>query len=117
VAGSLGLKLYVKPGCHLCEEAEAEIESIGSRYTHTLECIDISADAELTRRYWDQIPVLVVDGREYPAPLGRLVIERALSEAAAGAGSPPPKLTSAQSSTNEDPPAPQRYPWSRWRGH
>jgi hypothetical protein len=115
-AGSLGLKLYVKPGCHLCDEAEADIESMRSRYPLTLECIDITADAGLTRRYWDQIPVLVVDEREYPAPLGRLVIERALSDAAAPAGSMPPELTTRPSRTGEDPAVPRRYPWSRWLG-
>jgi hypothetical protein len=76
--GRLDVKLYLKPGCHLCEAAEAEIEAMQSRYPHTLERFDITADAELTRRFWDQIPVLVVNGREYPAPLDRTVIERAL---------------------------------------
>jgi hypothetical protein len=114
--GTLDLKLYVKPGCHLCDEAEADIESMRSRYPHTLECIDITADAGLTRRYWDQIPVLVVDEREYPAPLGRLAIERALRDAAARPGSVLPELTTRRSRTSEGPPARRRYPWSRWRG-
>ena len=84
----LDLRLYVKPGCHLCEDAEAEIEAIGARYPHTFERIDINTDAELTRRYWDQIPVLVIDQREYPAPLSRSVVERALNDAATRAGIP-----------------------------
>jgi hypothetical protein len=111
------LKLYRKPGCHLCEEAEAAIESTGSRYPHTLECIDITSDAELTRRYWDQIPVLVVDEREYPAPLDRRVVERALSEAAARAGRAPLNLATRRSGTSEGPPVPRRYPWTRSRGN
>jgi hypothetical protein len=84
----LDLRLYVKPGCHLCEDAEAEIEAIGVRYPHTFERIDINTDAELMRRYWDQIPVLVIDQREYLAPLSRSVVERALNDAATRAGIP-----------------------------
>jgi hypothetical protein len=77
----LRVRLYAKPGCHLCEDAEAVLEALRSRYTFILERIDISTDAELTRRYWDVIPVLVVEDREHPAPLSRGVIEAALNAA------------------------------------
>jgi hypothetical protein len=70
-------------GCHLCDEAEAELNRLQPRYAHTLERIDIDTDAELMRRYGEQIPVLVMREREYAAPLTREVIEHALAEAAA----------------------------------
>jgi hypothetical protein len=43
--------------------------------------VDISADAELTRRYGERIPVLVIREREYAAPLSAAQIERALQDA------------------------------------
>ena len=79
----LSVKLYMKAGCHLCEEAEAELDTLQSRYPHRLERVDINTDAELMARYGEQIPVLGVGGREYAAPLSRQAIEHALGEAAA----------------------------------
>jgi hypothetical protein len=73
--------LYAKPGCHLCEQAEAALERLRKRYPHTLELVDISADLELMHRYGDRIPVLVVHGREYAAPLSAEAIERSLAHA------------------------------------
>jgi hypothetical protein len=72
----------MRAGCHLCDDAEATLEGLRPRYPHTLERVDINADAELLPRYGEQIPVLVIDGREYAAPLSPEVIERALKEAA-----------------------------------
>ena len=57
------LILYSRPGCHLCEEMKAVIERIGQELPLALDEIDISVDPDLERRYGDQIPVLVVDGR------------------------------------------------------
>jgi hypothetical protein len=51
------------------------------RHPHTLEQINIAADEELMRRYGDRIPVVVLNGREYEAPLPGAVLERALAEA------------------------------------
>ena len=34
--------LYTKPGCHLCEEAEAELKRLERRYPHTLTLVDIT---------------------------------------------------------------------------
>ncbi len=119
VCGALEVKLYISPGCHLCEDAEAEIEAMRSQYPHTLERVDINTDIELTRRYWDQIPVLVVGEREYPAPLDSTVIERALRDGAARVRpvQPTPQPPSdAASDTREGSSALRSYPWSRWRG-
>jgi hypothetical protein len=71
----------MKAGCHLCEQAEAELDRLRRRYPHRLERVDISADAELTRRYGERIPVLVIREREYAAPLSAAQIERALQDA------------------------------------
>jgi hypothetical protein len=71
----------MKSGCHLCAEAQTELDRLRPRYAHALECVDIQTDDELLQRYGESIPVLVVQGREYPAPLSREAIELALAEA------------------------------------
>jgi phosphatidylglycerol:prolipoprotein diacylglycerol transferase len=75
--------LYMKPGCHLCEDAQRDLERLGARYPHTLAVIDISTDDDLVRQYWERIPVLKIGDREYDAPLAPAVLERALQHAAA----------------------------------
>ena len=75
----------MKPGCHLCEQVEEELGRLRRRYPHRLELVDINANPELVERYTESIPVLVIGGREHPAPLSSAAIERALQEAAARA--------------------------------
>ena len=71
--------LYGKAGCHLCEEARAEIESVRARRPFRLTEVDISLDPVLYARYGERIPVVAVDGAEAfefhvdPRELERLV--------------------------------------------
>ena len=74
------VRLYAKPGCHLCEEARRDLDQLRKPMPHTLEEVDISAEPDLVRRYGERIPVVEVGGREYAAPLSWLVLERALRE-------------------------------------
>ncbi|HYN51516.1 MAG TPA: glutaredoxin family protein [Thermoleophilaceae bacterium] len=60
----LTLTLYGKPGCHLCDDARAEIERIQSEYHFELEQVDITLDPGLNRRYGERIPVLALEGEE-----------------------------------------------------
>lgn len=55
--------LVGKPGCHLCDDARAVIESVLSEFpgVRMLEQ-SILDDAELHDRYWDEIPVVLIDG-------------------------------------------------------
>lgn len=78
--GAPVVTLYVKGGCHLCQDAEAMLGQLRPRYPHRLETVDIETHPELYARYWDQIPVLVTARREEPAPLTPSVVERALAE-------------------------------------
>jgi len=75
------VQLYAKPGCHLCEQAEADLARLQRRYPHSVQVLDITQDAKLMHEYGVRIPVLVVDGREYSAPLEVTEIERALAAA------------------------------------
>jgi hypothetical protein len=78
--------LYTKPGCHLCEDAEADLGRLQTRHPHELRLVDITTDATLMREYGERIPVLAITGREYEAPLPAAVLERALRQAAAELG-------------------------------
>lgn len=60
----LKLVLYGKPGCHLCDDARAEIERVRSDRPFELEQVDITLDPALNRRYAERIPVLALDGEE-----------------------------------------------------
>ena len=61
------LTLIGKPDCHLCDDARAVIGSVvaelGDAASVVLEELSIHDDAELNERYWDEIPVLMIDGR------------------------------------------------------
>lgn len=54
--------LYVRDGCHLCEEAAALLNDVLG--ADAWESLDIGTDDELLVRYAHRIPVLVVDGVE-----------------------------------------------------
>jgi glutaredoxin len=56
--------IYSRPGCHLCEEAKAAINSARCSDQFTLEEINIESDDELLRKYKYDIPVVTIDGRE-----------------------------------------------------
>ncbi|HEX2446059.1 MAG TPA: glutaredoxin family protein [Vicinamibacterales bacterium] len=58
------LTLYSRPGCHLCEEMKAVIETVAAGQTIDLHEVDISGDPELERRYGLEIPVLEIDGKK-----------------------------------------------------
>lgn len=55
-----GLRLYGRPGCHLCDEARVVLKRVGEPFDE----VDITADDELHARYLERIPVIVLDGEE-----------------------------------------------------
>jgi glutaredoxin len=57
--------LYSKPGCHLCDDARAVVEAVCAEVGASWVEVDITADAALNERYWEQIPVTLVDGRQH----------------------------------------------------
>lgn len=57
--------LIGKPGCHLCDDAEAVIAEICGELGARWEKKDITEDEELYRKYWEQIPVILVDGAQH----------------------------------------------------
>jgi glutaredoxin len=57
--------LIGKPGCHLCDNARAVVEKVAGELGAVVEERDITQDEELYRKYWEQIPVVLVDGEQH----------------------------------------------------
>ncbi|WP_447038135.1 glutaredoxin family protein [Streptomyces sp. DSM 118878] len=57
--------LIGKPGCHLCDDAQQVIERVCGELGAAWEKKDITRDEELHRAYWEQIPVVLVDGEQH----------------------------------------------------
>jgi glutaredoxin len=59
------LTLVGKPGCHLCDDAEAVIESVLVDFAGkvSLTKLNILDDEELFARYSEEIPVLLINGK------------------------------------------------------
>ncbi len=57
--------LIGKPGCHLCDEAREVIVRVTGEVGAAFEERDITRDEELYRKYWEQIPVTLIDGRQH----------------------------------------------------
>ena len=56
------VRLYSKPGCHLCEQAEELLDEISRECPLAVEQIDITTDVDLFERYRYEIPVVAVEG-------------------------------------------------------
>ena len=59
------ITLIGKPDCHLCEDARAVVAGLAEELGFSWEELDILQDEELYRKYWEQIPVTLVDGRQH----------------------------------------------------
>ena len=59
------VRLYSRPGCHLCADARVVIERVCADLGTSYDEVDISTSAELTRLYGEQIPVTFVDGAQH----------------------------------------------------
>ena len=60
----IALTIYSRPGCHLCEEMKAVVQTVARSVPLSLEEIDISTDPALEAQYALEIPVLLVDGKK-----------------------------------------------------
>ena len=69
----IALTLLTKPGCHLCDDARAVVDRVvsevrGERVMETsnpeitVTELSILDDPDLTERYAEEIPVLLIDG-------------------------------------------------------
>jgi Glutaredoxin-like domain (DUF836) len=69
--------LYRGAGCHLCEDARAELVRLADELAFELEEVEIDGVRELEHRYRERIPVVTIDGEEvatyfvFPGPFRR----------------------------------------------
>lgn len=62
------ITLIGKPGCHLCDEARPIVQRVvGSFPEATLTELSILDDPALEERWHDDIPVVLIDGRQHSA--------------------------------------------------
>lgn len=59
------ITLLSKPGCHLCDDARAVVERVASDLGVEWEEVDITSDRDLQAKWWEQIPVTLVDGVQH----------------------------------------------------
>ena len=63
------VRLYSRPGCHLCEESKEILDRLAASYNFTVEEISIHSDRDLYLRYWSLIPVVEIGESVVPAAL------------------------------------------------
>jgi hypothetical protein len=65
VSAQVRVTLIGKPGCHLCDEARAVVVAVTAELGVGWEERSILDDPDLHARYWEQIPVTLVDGEQH----------------------------------------------------
>ena len=58
------LTLNSRPNCHLCDVMKAQIDRLRARVALDLQVVNITGDIGLERRYGNEIPVLLINGRK-----------------------------------------------------
>ena len=64
-ASAARITLLGKPDCHLCDDARVVIERVASDVGVGWVEVDITGDPGLQAKWWDQIPVTIVDGVQH----------------------------------------------------
>jgi Glutaredoxin-like domain (DUF836) len=76
------LRLLSRPECHLCEAMRKEVDELLGAEPREWEVVNVDEDADLARRYGEEIPVLFVNDRLFakvrlPSLAGKLRLLRA----------------------------------------
>jgi hypothetical protein len=59
------ITLLGKPGCHLCDDARAVVSRVADELAVPWDERSILDDEELLAEYAEQIPVVLIDGRQH----------------------------------------------------
>ena len=57
--------LVGKPGCHLCDVVREVIEAVCAQTGDAFTEVSIYDDLSLADLYWEQIPVVLIDGARF----------------------------------------------------
>ncbi len=63
--GQPRVRLYGRPGCHLCDVAREVIAEVCAELGETYDEESIDDDPELQRRFTNEVPVTFVDGKQH----------------------------------------------------
>ena len=61
---SIVVTLYTRVGCHLCEEAKAQMENLLREFGATLREVDIDRDPSLRAEYDHDVPVIFLGDKK-----------------------------------------------------
>jgi len=81
------LTFYARDGCHLCDEARADLQAVLEERVKRGEpiarvrVVNVDTQPALRERYNDLIPVMKLHGSELPLAMGRRTINRFLDQA------------------------------------
>jgi hypothetical protein len=59
------ITLLGKPGCHLCDDARSVVSRVAAELSVPWEERSILGDPELMAEYGEEIPVVLIDGRQH----------------------------------------------------
>ncbi|MEJ8280586.1 glutaredoxin family protein [Pseudonocardia spirodelae] len=59
------VRLLTRVGCHLCDEAAGVVARVCAETGTGWDTVDVDSDDELRAEYGDQVPVVLLDGREH----------------------------------------------------
>jgi len=78
--------MYTRRGCHLCDDAWAELEKAQRSHGFVLESQDVDDDPALAARFGDRVPVVTVNGEvRFRGGVNAVLLDRLLeAEAAKG---------------------------------
>jgi len=65
VPDGIVITLLGKPGCHLCDDARAVIERVAGDLGVAWEERDITRSEADHEKYWEQIPVTLINGVQH----------------------------------------------------
>lgn len=59
------VRLLTRVGCHLCDDAAEVLARVCAETGTGWDAVDVDSDDELRAEYGDQVPVVLLDGREH----------------------------------------------------
>ncbi|ANY07265.1 glutaredoxin family protein [Pseudonocardia sp. HH130630-07] len=59
------VRLLTRSGCHLCDDAAEVLARVCGELGERWDSVDVDGDPELRAEYGDQVPVVLLDGREH----------------------------------------------------
>ena len=77
---ALDVVLYTRQGCHLCEDAWAELAAARQRHGFRLSLVDVDSDPRLVAEHGEHVPVVTVNGQvRFRGRVNRVLLERLLT--------------------------------------